>query len=201
MLMGHYATALVAYERNHANPKNNLPLFLVAAQFLDLLMLFLVSVGIETFLPHSIFEASFANMRTDMYVTHDLVPVLGWSLGFALAVWAALRDSAMALWCLGLNIVHEASDLLVGFSHNVLGPDSPKVGLQLYTVAPTLGLIVEILLCLAIVFWFANARKQRNRPLRPQTLWGLHGILAGGTVAMLPIANHSLNELWAIVFG
>ncbi|MDF1665906.1 MAG: hypothetical protein P1V97_29385, partial [Planctomycetota bacterium] len=95
-------------------------------------MITFVPLGLETLSPHRFLDASFMNMHSDMPVSHDVLPVLGWTLGFAGVVWALTRNSKAALWCGGLIAFHEILDLVVGFPHRLAGPETPEFGLALY---------------------------------------------------------------------
>ncbi|RTL31377.1 MAG: hypothetical protein EKK47_08015 [Burkholderiales bacterium] len=100
MVTGHFATALIPYEltRRQAG-RRQVPfwVFLLASQFLDFLMLALVAAGIEHLTPPDLLDLTFAGMRADMFASHDLLPVAGWSIGFGLLAWAVTRHRAAAL--------------------------------------------------------------------------------------------------------
>lgn len=193
MVTGHYATALVPYALLQRTRPAPFWLFLLASQFLDLLMLGLAGAGVESLTPHRLLDLSFAGMRADMYASHDLLPVAGWAAGFAALAWLATRHGAAALWCGALVIVHELCDLVVGFRHGVLG-ETPQLGWNLYTRAPVAGLLVEAALCAGIVWWFARRRRRDGRPLSRASTWTLHAILAGTALASLPVAHQSLAQ-------
>ena len=190
MFMGHYATALVPYAKVERASSAPFWLFLLAAQSLDILMLFFVSVGWESFEPHSYnpFTTKFYEMQTDMAWSHDLVPVGFWALVLAVIGWVVTKDRTVALWCAALVLVHEVFDLVVGFEHFVFGKETPSVGLQLYTKAALPGLLIEMALCAGLVWWFAHARTKQGRPLPKNVQIWLYAILVGGTVATLPMA-------------
>lgn len=194
MVVGHYSTALVAYELTRETQRTPLWVFLLAAQFLDILMLTLVSVGIEKLTPANFFDLSFAAMQSDMFVSHDILPVTVWAMLFGLIVWAITKKYVVSLWCVGLIFFHEICDLVVGFQHYIIG-DTGAVGFALYNNAPVIGLILEALMCVAIVFWFCRRRDQRGQPVSHSAKWGLYGILAGSTLLTLPLATQSLNSL------
>ena len=194
MLTGHYATALIPYELTRKTQKVSFWVFLLAAQFLDVLMLLFVSTNIESFSPSNFLEASFTSMRTDMFLSHDIVPVIGWSLLFGAIVWAVTRKYVAALWCIGLVLFHEVCDLVVGFEHFILGVDTTPVGLALYTNAPAAGMLLEAAMCFAIVFWFARKRTQGGDPLSKSGTIGLYLILVGGALSTLPLATQSINS-------
>lgn len=195
MIAGHYATALVPYELTRKSTGAPFWLYLLAAQFLDLLMLGLVALGLEELAPHNFLEATFASMHAEMFISHDIVPVLGWAALVGLVVWPLFRSGVVALWCAALVVVHEVSDLLVGFQHYVLGTDTAGLGLNLYQRAPVTGLLIEALLCAGLVYWFCRHRARQGEPVTPVVQWGLYGVLVGSTLATLPLAHHSLAGL------
>lgn len=195
MFMGHFATALVPYERLTARRKPDerpVPfwLLLAAAQILDFVMLFFVIVGFESFLPHEFhpFETKFYEMKTDMLYSHDIVPVFGWALIFAGFAFAISRRRDIAVWCFALVVIHEAMDLVVGFKHYVAGQGTAGLGLALYQNAPLIGLLIEALICAAIVLWFIKTRAQRGVEVSTRLKWVLYGVLVGGTAFTLPMA-------------
>lgn len=194
MLTGHYATALVPYELTRSR-KWPAPiwLFLLAAQALDVLMMVLVSMGVETFQPGQIMDLSFAGMRADMLVSHDLIPVALWALAMGVLAWLVTRQRAVAWWCVALVLFHEACDLVVGFEHHVWQADSPSVGLQLYTQAPVWGLLIEALMSAAIVWWFVRRRARMGQTVSRATAWSLMALLPGGALIGLPLAHRSMH--------
>ncbi|MAZ78113.1 MAG: hypothetical protein CMF39_05490 [Legionellaceae bacterium] len=197
MFMGHFATALVPYEKLAAKDavepsKKAAPfwIFLVGAQLLDFAMLLFVSLGVESFLPHDYhpIDTKFYNMQTDMWLTHDLIPVSFWAVGFAVVAFLLTRRLSVALWSFALVVFHEVLDLLVGFKHYVNGETSTEVGLALYTQAPFIGLCIEVALCALIVWWFTSSRAARGKPVSNRLKWILYGTLVGGTLSTLPMA-------------
>ena len=196
MFLGHYATALVPYEKTRKTHAAPFWLFLLAAQFLDFLMIIAVPLGFESLEPALFQESSFRTMRTDMLYTHDLVPVVGWTIAFGVGALAMTRNKVVALWCVGLVLFHELCDLIVGFQHNVFGHDTASVGFNLYNNAPVWGLWIEILFCGAIVWWFVRRRATAGTPVSARLKWGLYLVLVGGTAATLPMANQSLVALF-----
>jgi hypothetical protein len=181
MIAGHYATALVAYERDRTAP---LWLFLLASMLLDFIMAALVLTGVESMRPVPVAgKPQLATFVIEMTYSHDVVPVVGWALAMAAIAFAVTRRRSTALWAAGLVAVHEVADLISGFPHFVLGPDTPRVGLGLYTSAPLLALAIELGLGLACVGWFCS-RTNLSRGRRV----GLYAVVTFGTLALLPAA-------------
>lgn len=198
MVTGHFATALIPYEltRQQAGGRQ-VPfwVFLLASQFLDFLMLALVAAGIEHLTPPDLLDLTFAGMRADMFASHDLLPVAGWSVLFGLLAWAVTRHRAAALWCMALVGFHEVCDLVVGFKHGVMAEAHPALGLNLYTQAPVAGLLIEAALAALAVWGFVRLRARAGQSVSRVTQWGLYGVLAGGALVSLPVAHTSVRTL------
>lgn len=154
MFIGHYASALVAYEQERDAP---LWMFLLAGMSLDLLMYAFVGLGLERLeLESSASDLAFANLTVDMTFSHDLVPVAGWSAAVGGLGYAVTRSRSVAMWCAGLVLFHEACDLVVGFPHHVMGPATSQVGAGLYYAAPLWGWWLETAMSLGCVLWFTS---------------------------------------------
>ena len=194
MIAGHYATALVPYELTRKTQRTPFWVFLLAAQFLDFAMLVFVQLGIEQLQPENFLNFAFASSSSNMWVTHDIVPSLAWSVGIGLLFWAFTRKSVVAIWCGVLVFVHEICDLVVGYTHYWDGKDAMPLGLNLYQRAPVIGLLIEAALCAAIVTWFCWRRAKNGAPVSNRLKWGLYVLLVGGALATLPIATKSLNS-------
>jgi hypothetical protein len=182
MVVGHYATALVAKERD---PKTPLWLFLAAAMLLDFAMSAFVLAGIEKLErdPVKTSGSIFERALVDMTFSHDVVPVAIWTLLAATFAYAVTSRLVAALWVAALVIVHELSDFAAGFGHFVLGPDSQPVGLALYSTAPLPAIGIELVFALACVYWFTS---RTNLP-RWKTI-GLYLTVLLGIGAMIPNA-------------
>lgn len=181
MVAGHYAISLVAYERHREGP---LWLFLIAGMFLDILMILLVLVGVEEMAPGpGATRPGFSTMVIDMSYSHDLVPVAGWAVAMTAAAYLVTRNRGAAIWAGGLVLLHEVADLVSGFPHFVLGPDSPAIGLGLYIHAPVGALVAELLVALACVWWFSTRTRLAGR--RQLALYLLSFL---GVGALLPMA-------------
>ncbi len=181
MVVGHYASALVAKRHDPGGP---LWLFLLASMWLDYLMAGLVLAGVERMQPDPARTGSILQrMSIDMTWSHDLVPVLGWCVLLGGLAWVVTRSRTTALWAAGLVAFHEACDLVAGFPHHVMGPGTLELGVGLYHTAPLVALGVELALGLACVAWFAaRARLSTGKKL------GLYATVVLGVVAMLPNA-------------
>ncbi len=192
MIIGHYATALIAYQKQPTAP---LWLFLFAAIFLDAVWLTLALFGYEVPSPDSFLDATLLHLKVDMPISHDLLPVLGWALVMAALAALISRSRAVALWCGALVLVHELSDLLGGFKHYVYGNDSALIGLGLYNSIPELALLFEAMLGAGCVAWFVAARRQQGKPVSSGGVKILYAIFIGGAAMQLVFARSSLGSL------
>ena len=193
MFMGHYATALIPYEKLRTKTQTPFWVFLLAAQFLDILMMALVVGKIESLSPQDRDLARFHNMQTDMFVSHDILPVIGWAFAFSTIIWLITKQRIIALWCAGLILFHELLDYLVGFEHRIFderifGINGDWIGLNLYHKAPVLGLGIEALLCSICILWFFNQRSKKDNPVSIRLKIGLPLLLIGGCLAAVRMA-------------
>ncbi len=189
MLLGHYATALVPH---HRLPRAPVWLWMAAANLPDFVWLVLAALGLETPRPTSILQASFANLRVDMRYSHDLLPLLGLAALAGGAAYLLTRDHRVAGWCVALVVLHEMCDLLAGFPHHVVGPDSALIGLNLYGRAPELALLLDAGVGAACVWWFVRAEARAGRRVAPGTRRGLYALFVLGTLMWLPAARTPL---------
>lgn len=190
MIVGHFATALVATEKA---PKAPFWWLLVASNIADLVMVVLVAIGIETMVPSSMFEATLENLRVDMTYSHDLLPALLWTLGVGAIGYAFTRDTATAIWSALLVAFHEVCDLVSGFYHYVFMADTPRVGLALYTRAPEAALTIEVALGVVCVWYFVRSRDRRGMAVSTWARRWLYGLVIIGPLSQLPIARTSLS--------
>ena len=191
MIVGHYAAALVPYSRLEGRP---LWLLLVCANVPEFLWLALALAGVEPAYPASFLDATFQNLEVAMTFSHNLVPgLIQGAVVFAIvqAVW---RDRPLALWCGALTVVHVLCDLVVGFEHQLLGPDSPRVSLDTYGSVPQLAIATELAFALACLYAYQRAEARRGRPLPQARLLGLYAVFTVGILAWLPAATTPLRE-------
>ncbi len=180
MIVGHYATALVAHKEYPL-----LPLWacMVAAMLLDIVMGTLLVTGVEHMTPANPENPKLTEMTIDMTYSHDLLPVLGWTSLGALCGFALTRSWIGAAWLGGLVLFHEVLDGFSGFYHFIFGPESPRIGLGLYEIAPMIALGIELLVCVACAWWFL-----RNTQARLWQSAGLYSVLVIGCAVLLPYA-------------
>jgi len=195
VIIGHYAAALLPRADDKKTPFG---VFLLIANFPDFLWLALGLLKIEEPTPGSMWEATFQNLHVEMIYSHNAVPTILWALVLFIVVYILFRRVSSALWCSFLIILHFLCDLLAGYSHNILGPESPVIGLNLYHEAPQLALVIEALFGAGCVYWYVNRSKARGNPLRPKQVLYLYAIFVLGALIWLPTATIPLNVLFQL---
>jgi len=197
MIMGHFATALVPLSHAKEIDTKTALTLLVASQFLDFMMFILVMLGVEQLIPANFFDSSFVNLAAKMPITHDVLPVIGWSFLLGITIFLVMRSKFLALASVALVLVHEVCDLIVGFPHNINGPNTMEIGLALYNHAPIFGLILEIALCIFCIWYFVSKTKNTDRELSQPVLIKLSVILIGVTLILMLQSYQSINEVIA----
>lgn len=151
VLTGHFASALVPYGRNRT-----LPLFtlLLLAQLPDLLI------------PLDVMRSGERNLN-DLHMTlsHDLVPIAVMSTIVALALHLWRKTPWLTVAGTALVVVHWLCDLLSGFSHNVAGPNTAQLGLDLYRSAPAQAFMIEFVFAAGCLAWFFLERHRQHDPV------------------------------------
>jgi len=193
MMIGHYATALVAKDRV---PEGALWLFLIASQVADLAMVLLTFAGVESMEPQRFVDVALKGLSVDMTYSHDLIPMLAWAAGMAIFGWIISRSGAVALTCGLLVVVHEAIDLVAGFPHHVMGASTPRLGMDLYGHQPELALALEVLLGATCVWFFVRGRRRAGRPLRRSRVVGLYALFIGMPMTFLPMASEPISRFF-----
>jgi membrane-bound metal-dependent hydrolase YbcI (DUF457 family) len=192
VIVGHYAAALVPYSRLEGRP---LWLLLVCAMVPEFLWLALALAGVEPTSPASLLDATFPNLQVQMTYSHNLVPgLIQGAIVFAVVqmIW---RDRALALWCGALAIVHVLCDLVVGFEHQLLGPDSPQVSLDTYGRMPQVAIAIELVFALVCIHFYHRSEARRGRAVSRGKRTALYAAFVVGILAWLPATTISLREL------
>lgn len=196
MIVGHYAAALVPYSKLKGRP---LWLLLLCANVPEFLWLLLALLNVEPASPPSILDASFQNLKVSMTYSHNLVPGFVQGLIVFAVVQAFFRDRPLAIWCGVLTVVHVLCDLIVGFEHQLLGPETMQVSLNTYGHAPYLAILIELAFALACIFYFQRSEKRSGRPLERKRLMALYAVFTIGILAWLPAATMPLREMLRMV--
>jgi len=170
MFIGHFG---VAFGAKPLVPKVSLGALFMAAQFLDLLWPTLLLLGLE-----SVRIAPGATAVTPLLfehypISHSLLTVAGWALGFGMIHWLLFKNRTAAI-VLGLLVLsHWVLDLIVHQPDLPLAPGSSvMVGLNLWSSLPA-TLAVEIPLFAAGIWLYLRA----TRPIDRRGVWGLWSLV------------------------
>jgi len=191
MIVGHYAAALIPYSRLKKHP---FWLLLLCANVPEFFWLVLALFGVEPASPPSLFDATLQNLNVAMTYSHNLVPGIVQGAIVSGLVFAWKRDRRLALWCGFLSTFHVLCDLVVGFEHQLLTPDSMRVSLNTYGTVPQLAIAIELLFTLACVSWYQFAETRQGRPLAPKRLAALYAVFIVGAVIWIPSATTSMRD-------
>jgi membrane-bound metal-dependent hydrolase YbcI (DUF457 family) len=191
VIVGHYAAALIPYSRLRDRP---FWLLLLSANVPEFLWLALALLGVEPASPASLMDATFQDLQVAMIYSHNLVPGLLQGVLVAGVVYAWRRDRVLAVWCGLLTALHILCDLVVGFEHQLLGPESPRVSLNTYGTMPRVAITIELLFSIACVYWYQRSERQRGRVLPAARLAALYVVFIVGIAAWYPAATLSLRE-------
>lgn len=192
MVLGHYAAAFIARPHVRQAP---LWLLLLCANLAEFLWLGLALAGVEPTQPDSILDATFQNLKVHMTYSHNVVPNLVLGLVVYGAVYLSFKEHRLAGWCAFLTILHVWCDYIVGFSHEVLGPDSMKIGLNSYGRFPHLAILIELVFAVGCVFYYARAERSAGRPVPRNKLIFLYLAFIIGIGVWFPTATIPLRQV------
>jgi DMSO/TMAO reductase YedYZ heme-binding membrane subunit len=191
MIVGHYAAALIPYSRLKKYP---FWLLLLCANVPEFLWLALALFNVEPASPPSLFDATLQNLRVAMTYSHNLVPGLLQGAVVAALVYACWRNRSLALWCGFLTILHVLIDLVVGFEHQVLAPDSASISLNTYGTMPFVALAIELVFVIACVYWYQYQEKKSGRTLSRKRIFALYSVFIVGVAIWAPTATVSMRD-------
>lgn len=191
MIVGHYAAALIPYSRLKAHP---FWLLLLCANVPEFFWLVLALLGVEPVSPPSLMDATLQNLQVAMTYSHNLIPGFMQGGVVAAVVYRCCRNKPLALWCGFLATFHVLSDLVVGFEHQLLHPDSMRVSLNTYGTMPLVAISIEMVFSLACITWYQYSEKQRGRGLSPARLAALYAVFIVGIAMWIPSATVPLRE-------
>ncbi len=195
MLAGHYATALIAYQKY---PKGTLLYFLIVSQMQDLLWFAFHYLGLERTTPNDVFDTTVSNMAVDMLYSHDLVPLIGWLLVAFLLGKVIFRDNKIALAGSALVLGHFVLDFFSGHAHHIFGSDSGQVGLGNYATNVFQAIGIEALAIVAMLWFFFSQESKKGIQRSFKNKASIIGLFVFGVVFMLSIATTSFRELLSI---
>ena len=199
MFIGHYAVALAA---KRAAPRVSLGTLFLSVCWLDLLWPIFLLLGIEHV---RIDPGNTPFTPLDLYdypISHSLVAVLGWSLGFGVVYYFA-RRYVKGAWVLGIGV----------FSHWILDfithrPDMPispgattYVGLGLWN-SVVWTIIVEGALFIIGVVLYARSTVAVDRTGRYafRSLIGFFVVMYVGNILSPPPPNETALAIGALLF-
>jgi hypothetical protein len=192
MVLGHYASAFLI--RPHM-PTAPFWLLLVSANLSEFLWLLLALVGVESTKPDSILDATFSNLDVHMTYSHNVVPNLILGVVVLVLVQLIWRNFKLALACAFLTCLHVWSDFIVGFQHELMGPNSMKIGLNSYARFPYIAIAIEWAFALICLTYFVLAEKARGRVVARKKLVLLYVGFTVGILAWLPNAYTPMRSL------
>lgn len=195
MLAGHYATALVAYQKY---PKGTLLYFLFASQLQDLLWFLFHYLGLERTEPSDVFNTTLSNMAVNMLYSHDLVPLIAWLIIIFLIGKLLFKDTKVGLIGTALVLGHFVLDFFSGHPHHIFGLDTGMVGLGLYATNVYLAIAIEAVTIAAILWYFFSQENKNgvNRTFKNKA--SIIGLFVFGIVFMLTIATNSFRDIFGI---
>ncbi|MFZ5630251.1 MAG: hypothetical protein ACOY5B_14055 [Spirochaetota bacterium] len=192
MVLGHYAAAFLA--RPHL-PTAPFWLLLLAANLSEFLWLLLALAGVEPTKPDSILDATFNNLDVHMTYSHNVVPNLVLGAAVFGIVQVGWKNARLALACMLLTWLHVWCDFIVGFQHELLGPESMKVGLNSYGRFPYAAIFIEWFFALACLTYFVYAEKSKGRTVPRKKVLILYSAFTVGILAWLPNAYTPMRQL------
>lgn len=192
MILGHYASALVAKTEL---PKFPLWILLICANLADFIWIALGFAGVEAPLPKSVLDATFNNIMVTMTYSHDLLPTILLAIAIYFLVRIFAKSPKAAVWCAGLVILHFECDLVAGYEHHIAGTDSPSIGLNTYQRAPHTALIIEAVFAIVCIYLFTNRMRQQGQAIPRKTQILLYGFFLIGILAWWPTATIPLKFL------
>lgn len=195
MILGHYGAAFIARPYNQKAPFWLLLLFSNLAEFLWLVLALL---GVEATEPSSLFDATFQNLKVHMTYSHNLAPNLALGLISYAIVLGFYREQKLALWCAVLTVSHVWLDFIVGFEHQILGPDSASIGLNSYARFPHIAILIEWLFAMGCLVYYARTERRLGRPVSRKKMIWLAVAFSVGILLWLPNATIPMRELLPI---
>lgn len=195
MLAGHYATALVAYQKY---PKGTLLYFLIVSQLQDLLWFVFHYLGLERTAPNDVLDTTVSNMVVNMLYSHDLIPLIAWLLIIYLIGKFVFKDIKIGIVGSALVLGHFVLDFFSGHPHHIFGLDSSTVGLGNYATNVFQAIAIEAIAIIGILCYFFNQESKNGIQRSFRNKASIIGLFVFGVVFMLSIATTSFRELFNI---
>ncbi len=195
MLAGHYATALVAYQKF---PKGTLIYFLIASQLQDILWFLFHYLGLERTAPSDVFDTTLSNMAVNMLYSHDLLPLIAWLIIVFIVGKLLFKQNTIGLVGSALVLGHFVLDFFSGHPHYIFGMDTSKVGLGLYATNVYLAIGIEALTSAGLLAYFFSQEAKVGVTRTTKNKAAIIGLFVFGVVFMLTIATKSFRQLFGI---
>jgi len=195
MLAGHYATALVAYQKY---PKGTLVYFLIVSQLQDLLWFAFHYLGLERTTPNDVFDTTVSNMVVNMLYSHDLIPLIAWLVIVFLIGQFVFKDRTIGLVGSALVLGHFVLDFFSGHPHHVFGLDSGTIGLGNYATNVFQAIAIEAIAIIGMLWYFFNQESKNGIQRSLKNKAAIIGLFVFGVAFMLSIATTSFRELFNI---
>lgn len=180
MIAGHFATTLVAKSQTRDMP---LWLLLILSQFTDYFFLVLSILGIEPVMDYD----GPMGFIVEMTYSHDLIPVLIQIAVLGLIVHLIYKRKDYTLWAVIIVALHAGLDFISGYKHHIMGPHTMAYGLGNYATNPVGAFIIELIVTIACILFFAYANKRDGVKLSPKKYVLLSLVLIIPTIASIVI--------------
>ncbi len=195
MLAGHYATALVAYQKY---PKGTLLYFLFASQLQDLLWFIFHYLGLERTTPDDVFDTTVSNMAVNMLYSHDLIPLIAWLIIIFFIGKLIFKETKIGLIGSALVLGHFVLDFFSGHPHHIFGLESEAIGLGNYATNVYQAIGIEAIAIVGLLFYFFRQEGKNGVQRSIKNKAAIIGLFVFGIVFMLSIATTSFRELFNI---
>ena len=199
MFIGHYALAVAA---KRAAPRTSLGTLFAAASLADLLWPVFLLAGWERVRVTG-GANPFLNLTFDSYpISHSLVTLIGWGLGFALLYRRRAGYARGALLGALLVVSHWVLDFVTHVPDMPLYPGGPKVGLGLWH--SVWGTVIVEAAMFAAGLWIYGAMTRARDRVGRYGFWALVTVIALSYVASLfspPPPTVNTLAIGGIVFG
>lgn len=199
MMAGHFATALIAYQRiGIQNPENKnskaLFFFLAASQLPDLLWVVFHFIGLEPTEPTSILDMTIKNLTVDMVYSHDLIPTLFWTGVLYITGRLIFKSHTYGLLGATLLLTHIFLDYLAGYPHHIFGTNSPAIGFPAYHSVPLLAVAIEAILVFVLLVIFFRKEKLQGIQRSFGNKSAIIGLFTFGIAFLTLVSNTSIRE-------
>ena len=195
MLAGHYATALVAYQKY---PKGTLLYFLIASQLQDFLWFIFHYLGLERTGPNDVLDTTVSNMAVNMLYSHDLIPLIVWLIIIFSIGKLIFKENKIGLVGVALVLGHFVLDFFSGHPHHIFGLDTGSVGLGNYATNVYQAIGIEAIAIVVILWYFFNQESKNGIMRSFKNKASIIGLFVFGILFMLSIATTSFRELFNI---